>query len=314
MPASRLGLLDAREGFGRSATGGAGGCLYTVTNDNDSGPGSLRWAAERGGYWIVFDGNYTIDLSGTIEVAGNTTIDGNGRQVTLRGGGLYMLGRSASNVIVANLAIRESRDGQDLLEVRNGASTFWFDHLTLVDAGDEYIDIGNADSGGLRGTVSWTRFDRVGSQYEFAILIGDDNSPQNNRLIEVTLHHNWFNGTHQRHPLITGARIHTYNNVVQWRLWGMQVRHDGSSVGAHLVSEGDIFDARYTEDNREIEAIKLHDGGNFVRADGAWLVNGASVQESNRAQAFSPGASYGYSVETANQGLYDRVTGGAGRR
>src|SRR5690606_14012875 len=81
IPNSRLDLLDDRIGFGRSTTGGAGGCLYVVTNDNDDGPGSLRWAAERGGYWIVFDDDYTIDLDGPIFVEGETTIDGNGARV-----------------------------------------------------------------------------------------------------------------------------------------------------------------------------------------------------------------------------------------
>jgi len=286
-----------------------------VTNANNDGPGSLRWAAERGGYWIIFDGNYTITLDREIRVAGNTTIDGNGRQVTLRRGGLYMLGRSASNVIVANLEVRESRSGQDLLEVRNGATNFWFDHLTLQDSGDEYIDIGNSDASGTRGTISWSRFNRLsGNSYEFSVLIGDDNRPYNNQFIEVTLHHNWFNGTHQRHPLITGARIHSFNNVIQWRLWGVQVRHDGSSVGAHFVSEGDIYDARYTELHRELEGVKLHDSGNRVRVSGAWLLNGGRANQSNASQAFSPSSHYGYNVQAANQTLLNSVMGNAGRR
>ena len=316
IPSSRLDLLDGRAGFGRSATGGAGGCLYVVTNDNNDGPGSLRWAAERGGYWIVFDDDYTIDLSGEIFVRGDTTIDGNGAQVTIRGGGLYMLGSDASNVIVANLLLRDGRSGEDLLEVRNGATNFWFDHLTLTDTGDEYIDIGYANGGGIRGTVSWSRFDRVsgGSVHEFAMLIGDAGGADTNRNIEVTLHHNWFNGTHQRNPSLNGSRVHTYNNVVQWRLWGMQVRHEGTGYGAHLVSEGDIFDARYTELHREIEGVHQFDDGNFVRVGGALLLNGADARETSPSQAFDPRDFYGYSVEAATESLFNRVTGGAGRR
>ena len=111
IPSSRLDLLDDRVGFGRSTTGGADGCLYVVTNDNNDGPGSLRWAAERGGYWIVFDDDYTIDLDGEVFVQGDTTIDGNGAQVTIRGGGLYMLGTGSTNVVIANLSLMNARGG-----------------------------------------------------------------------------------------------------------------------------------------------------------------------------------------------------------
>ncbi len=97
-----LGLgwgLAAASRLPGSAHGAAGGevaydfalqgtCDITVTNDLDSGAGSLRQAiadvCDDGGR-ITFGGDYTIYLNSTLEITRRLTIDGSGRAVAVSG-------------------------------------------------------------------------------------------------------------------------------------------------------------------------------------------------------------------------------------
>jgi pectate lyase len=307
IPAVNLSILSERSGFGADVDGGADGCLYVVTNDKDSGPGSLREGASQGDRWIVCADDFNIRLNSRVEIASNTPIAGRGHQVTISGGTLRLTGKGKQNLILHNLSLRDSVAGDDLIRIGDGASHFWLHHLTLSNSTDEYIDITRAGSGGLQGTISWSRFNPgTTNTDEFAIIVGDMGGEATNHLINVTFHHNWYNKTRQRHPLITGAYVHSYNNYVQWRLWGIHARE-----GTQLVSEHDVFDAAYAPSNNDDDAVKVEGTGNFVRVVNPILLNNASVQTENPDKAFKPSSRYSYSLDPASS-VIASVTAGAG--
>lgn len=53
LPQAEIPAFPGAEGGGKYSFGGRGGKVYVVTNLNDDGPGSFRWACEQGGARIV---------------------------------------------------------------------------------------------------------------------------------------------------------------------------------------------------------------------------------------------------------------------
>lgn len=143
------------EGFGRYVTGGRGGKVYHVTNLNDSGTGSLRWAnSQAGPRTIVFDVSGTIYLKSALKFSPNTTVAGQ----TAPGDGICLANYPVtigSNVIVRymrfrlgnrNVAYHEG-DGLGSLDDSN----IIVDHCSVSWSIDECLSI----YGGKNLTAQW---------------------------------------------------------------------------------------------------------------------------------------------------------------
>jgi pectate lyase len=182
-------------------------------------------------------GHLTIQVSGTIDITSkqgvrpNKTIVGIGTNPTIRGGGFDFY--KSYNVIVRNLTFVDAED--DAINVGQQSHHIWIHHNTFRTPVDGSIDI-------VRGsdyvTVSWNHF--AGTDKSMLIGHSDGASSTDVGHLKVSIHHNWFDGSRQRHPRVRfGEPVHVYNNFFN----GNELYGVASTMNAGVVVEGNAFTA-----------------------------------------------------------------------
>ncbi|MBB2909830.1 pectate lyase [Streptosporangium becharense] len=207
-------------------TGGAGGPVVTVTT-----AAALKdYAGRPGPYVIQVSGR--IQLGGMITVVANKSILGVGTTAEITGGGLQLgsTTRPGNNVIIRNIRFTNASD--DSISVTNKAHHVWIDHNDLSDGYDGLLDI-KRESDFV--TVSWNRFH---NHSKSALLGHSDNYTADIGKLRVTYHHNYFDGTDQRHPRVRFAEpVHVFNNYYRANaLYGV-----ASTENAGVLVEGNYF-------------------------------------------------------------------------
>ncbi|MFC4070617.1 pectate lyase family protein [Actinoplanes subglobosus] len=218
-----LPFPSAADGFATGTTGGVGGATVVVDTTDE-----LLDAIDTVGPLI-------IQVSGTIAITSkqgvrpNKTIVGLGSDATITGGGFDFY--RSSNVIVRNLTFVDAED--DAINVGQQSHHIWIDHNTFVRPVDGSIDI-------VRGadyvTVSWNHF--AGTDKSMLIGHSDGASGTDVGHLKVTIHHNWFDGSRQRHPRVRfGEPVHVYNNFFD----GNELYGVASTMNAGVVVEANAF-------------------------------------------------------------------------
>ncbi|MBN2804836.1 MAG: pectate lyase [Deltaproteobacteria bacterium] len=141
-----------------------------------------------------------------IKANSNVTFEGVGTDALLNGFGLNI--RAAKNIEVRNLAFYMFPD--DSVSIQTDNRNIWVhnnDFMIGADGGgDKALGDGScdikADSSFI--TVSYNHFHGTGK----SSLVGLNETTE----FFVTFHHNFYDGSHSRHPRVRTGTIHVYNN------------------------------------------------------------------------------------------------------
>jgi pectate lyase len=309
-------LVSTHVGFANPQLGGLE--TVVVTSAADSGAGSLRAAVSGDDpKHVVFAQDMTIQLSSGVSVGSNTVIDGRGRNVTITApgeNGLVLDG--VSNVTIESLTLRDfgdirltsSDDPYDAIMVR-ASSDVWIDHNDLSVAGDKLIGI----QGGSHGiTVSWNRFHDQEQVFQIGALAGADTDS----VQTVTVHHNYFDGTGYRNPVISFGRAHVFNNYYRdWELYAVR-----SQRGAQVYFERNVLaGGRSIKATLTTPAQACNDTGTLcdTRPGALVAVENATIAGPNLrydvgGSVFRPADTYAYTAEHPDAALAQRIADGAG--
>lgn len=162
-------------------------------------------------------------------VASDKTILGVGAHSGFSGGGLNI--HTAHNIILRNLVFTGSPN--DAINIESSSHHVWVDHCDLSRAEDGLLDI---KRGSDYITVSWNHF----HDHNKTALLGhdDNNEAEDSGHLRVTYHHNWFDGTTQRHPRARfGEPVHVFNNYYLNNSYGV-----AAQMNAGVVVEGNYFE------------------------------------------------------------------------
>ncbi|NUN97358.1 MAG: pectate lyase [Candidatus Omnitrophica bacterium] len=198
------------EGYGRFSTGGRGGDVYAVTNLEDSGPGSLREGivSARGPRTIVFRVGGTIELKTPLKIRhSGLTLAGQtapGEGITLKDQTLVL--EDADNIVIRHLRVRLGdknkgpKAGPDAITV-NDCDRVILDHVSASWGIDGIQDIRRCKN----YTLQWCIFsealnDSIHPKGPHA-MCASFRAPLGN----ITIHHNIFATSRDRHPTIGGS-------------------------------------------------------------------------------------------------------------
>jgi pectate lyase len=245
--------MTTAAGYGRDATGGAGGTVKTVKTVSE-----LRSAlTAQGSAIIIVTESITFGASDMINAAiSNKTLLGlkGVKLIQNNDGGILGLNTGSSNVIIRNLIFEGPGaydvDGSDLLS-NKGCNNLWVDHCEFYDGLDGNFDNTNSSD---NISISWCTFGynkaaRSGgsggsSDHRFSNLVGSSASdaPSDGRR-SITFHYcYWTSGCKSRMPRARNADLHLLNCFNDSPDASPAIGLGGGSKGLDCYVEGCVFE------------------------------------------------------------------------
>jgi hypothetical protein len=238
------------EGFGRFAKGGRGGDVYHVTNLNDAGPGSLREGINNaiGPRTIVFDVAGNIWLQSPLRLKDKAFLTLAGQ--TAPGDGITVCNQNVSlanchDIIIRYLRLRlgdrdKAKGGVDTLTT-DDIDRVILDHVSLSWAIDGTHDLRRGGNFTLQWCLMGEALHRSIHEKGPHAMLASYRNPTGN----MTLHHNIFTTSRDRHPTLgaggkdkanTGHLVDFRNNVIyNWSKGGTSNFGDNMIVAINNV-------------------------------------------------------------------------------
>jgi pectate lyase len=288
-------------------TGGAGGETFKVSSLAELNNATLGDAPRI----IYIVKSFNLGYGIRTEIGSNKTIIGY-NNVKLRYGGFNL--KNVRNVIIRNIEFHDAITPYlsinsmkeitefDAIQIEKNSVNIWVDHCTFTDAPelgdarrslhhDGLLDI---KTGSDFVTVSYCRFE----SHDKTCLLGHDdyNGSADSGRLHVTYHHNWFNGTTQRHPRVRFAETHIYNNYYS----GVTLYGIGVGVEAKIYSESNFFEdvkspIRYYD---SVANGAKRDAPGYIRDSGSYPKIAATRPEG---VTWEPSKIYKYTADSADR-------------
>ena len=338
--------VEKRKAFTK-AIGGSGALTVVLSGDVDLSDGLI--SDDDHSYFDKFDSgaHRRVHEDITFPISSGKTILGKDN-ARIKFGGLRI--DDSKNIIIRNVEFwdahgsteywtetsPESKASADALVIwdRKGPlpSDIWIDHCTFSDGKcvdmkrnfnhDGLIDI----LGGKNITISYCEF----KNHDKVMLVGSGEKFTNPKERQVTLHHNYFHGTTQRHPRSRGTQMHIYNNVLEdigvpgnggymfGPGTGSQYIVEGNYIGSHMEYIVSYFDKSRLEEHTFSNFFQKGNSVEITEKDVKW--DGPEKSRSfithfvNSIEKMPWRIPYRYDLETFEQAFNNvKLNAGAGK-